>query len=232
MRRAAIALSILCLFLTEAHAADLYRPPADQGAYEPAAGPYNWTGLYTGAFAGSAHSIWTIDFFRNNNHGHAELSSDGFAAGGYVGYNWHMWPRLVVGVEGDLGFTNASQHNEIFDNDHTDSQVGMFGTLRGRAGYTFGRMLVYGTAGLAFADIDQNIQKGRNAGEQVVSEGSRSYGYVVGGGVEYAFDRNWLGRVEYLYSNYGMDTFTNRDGNRADFANDMSLVRVGLAYKF
>ncbi len=232
MRRAVVATAMTLFCLAEVQAADLYRPPAEPDGYVPASGPYNWSGLYTGAFVGGAHSTWSIDFLRNSNHGSAELSSDGFAAGGYVGYNWHMYPRLVLGVEGDLGLSNASQNNQIFDNDHTSSEIGVFGSLRARAGYTFGRMMMFGTVGLAFAEIDQNIQKGRNAGEQLVSEGETHVGVVVGGGIEYAFDNHWLGRMEYLYSNYGTDTLTNRDGNSAEFSNDMSLLRVGLAYKF
>jgi outer membrane immunogenic protein len=108
----------------------------------------------------------------------------------------------------------------------------MFGSLRGRIGYAVDRTLFFGTAGVAWANISQNIQKGRNAGEQVVWEDQTATGYVVGGGIEYAFDNSWVGRAEYLYSNYGNVTLYNADGNRAEFKNDMSLLRVGLSHKF
>jgi len=237
MKLSRIIVGILCCLSTAAYGAEpkKKRPPA--AIAEPAphvryVGSYNWTGLYTGAFAGGAHSMWTIDFFRNNNHGHAELSSDGFALGAWVGYNWQMSRHLVLGVEGDLGWTNASQKNEVFDNDHTDSKISTFGSLRGRVGYAMDRVMLFATAGLAFADISQNIQKGRNAGEQVVWENQTPVGYVIGAGIEYAFDDRWLGRAEYLYSNYGSTTLYNADGNRAEFANDMSLLRVGMSYRF
>src|SRR5262245_57441508 len=96
----------------------------------------------------------------------------------------------------------------------------MFGSLRGRVGYALDRLLLYGTAGIAFADLSQNIQKGRNAGEQVVWENQTPTGYVLGAGAEYAFNSRWIGRVEYLYSNYGNVTLTNADGNTAIFNND------------
>lgn len=204
-----------------APAPSYYAPPA-----------FNWTGLYAGVYLGGAHSVWTIDFFRNNNHGHAELGGDGIAGGGWLGYNLQMNSNIVVGVEADLGFTNASQSNQTFDNDFTYSDYGAFGSLRGRLGYAFDRMLVYGTAGLAFANITNNIQKGRNAGVQVVSEDQSHTGYALGLGVEYAFDRNWVARAEYLYSNYGLTTLFNRDGNQADFENELHLVRAGLSYRF
>lgn len=213
------------------HAADLGKPASPKDPYVNYEAPYNWSGLYGGGFIGGAHSVWTIDFFRNNNHGHAEEGSDGFAGGLWVGHNWQV-NRWVYGVEADLGWTNASQHNQVFDNDNTDSSIGMFGSIRGRAGYTVDRVLFFGTAGIAWANIDQNIQKGRNAGEQVVWENQTPTGYVIGGGIEYAFDNRWIGRAEYLYSNYGDVTLINRDGNRAVFENDMSLLRVGLSHKF
>src|SRR5215470_5579592 len=74
-----------------------------------ARGAYNWTGWYAGASIGGAHGMWTVDFFRNNNHGHAEEGADGVAAGGWVGYNYQFRYNFVVGVEGDIGFTSAKQ---------------------------------------------------------------------------------------------------------------------------
>jgi outer membrane immunogenic protein len=242
MRFLRLIVGAVCCLATSAYAADLNKANTKKNAPPPVAAepappiryaaPYNWTGLYTGAFVGGAHSIWTIDFYRNNNHGHAEESSDGFALGGWVGYNWQVGPHLVYGIEGDLGWTNASQNNQVFDNDHTNSKIGAFGSLRGRVGYAMDRLLIFATAGLAFADISQNIQKGRNAGEQVIWENQTPMGYVIGAGIEYAFDDRWIGRAEYLYSNYGSTTLYNADGNRADFANDMNLLRVGMSYRF
>ncbi len=234
MKRLGMLTGVLLCCAQWSQAADLGPNARSPDSAVPYAhgGPYNWSGLYAGGFVGTAHSIWTIDFFRNNNHGHAELASDGLAGGAWIGYNWQVGPRWVLGVEGDLGWTNASQHNEIFDNDHTDSSIGPFGSIRGRVGYAVDRVMFFATAGLGWAQISQNIQKGRNAGEQVVWENQTDAGYVIGAGIDYAFDSRWIGRVEYLYSDYGKTTLQNRDGNQADFQNDMSLLRVGLSYRF
>lgn len=226
---------VAVLAISPVKAADLRGSIKDPSpVYEPeyAELKYNWSGLYGGGYLGGAHGLWTIDFFRNNNHGHAEEGLDGVAAGGWVGYNVMMGNNWVVGVEGELGGTNADQHNEVFDNDHTDAKFGLIGSLRGRLGYAWNRLLVYGTAGLAFANVDENIQKGRNAGEQVVWENETPLGYTVGGGAEYAFTNNWIGRAEYLYANYGSVDLINRDGNRAVFENELHMVRAGLSYKF
>lgn len=206
-------------------------PPPPPEVYDPAPS-FVWTGFYAGAFVGGAFQTWTVDFYRNNNHGHADETAPGLAGGVWVGYNYQIARNWVVGIEADIGFSNAEIHNEIFDNDRTDLLLNTFGSVRARLGYAVDRALFYGTAGIAFANVTNNIQKGRNAGEQVVFEDESLVGFVIGGGIEYAFTNNWVGRAEYLYSNFGTETLYNRDGNRAEFQNEIHLVRVGLSYKF
>ncbi len=193
---------------------------------------YNWTGLYGGVFLGGVTETWNVDFYRNNNHGHANIGSAGLAYGAMLGYNMMLDNKLVVGLEGDFGTANASQSNNIFDNDTSYSTISSFGSLRGRFGYAMDRLLIYGTAGFAFGKITNDIQKGRNAGEEIVYDDKWQNGYVVGGGAEYAITGNLLARIEYLYSNYGMVTLRNQDGNLTELTNDMHQVRLGLAYKF
>jgi outer membrane immunogenic protein len=193
---------------------------------------YNWTGFYIGAFAGGSHGVWSADLDRNGNHGHSEQGADGAAFGGWAGYNFQLSNHIVIGAEVDIGKSSASQTNNIFDNDTSRSEYGMFGSARGRVGYAFDRLLVFGTAGVGFANISNDIQKGRNAGEQIVWDDQFRTGFVVGGGAEYAFTNSLIGRGEYLYTDYGSATLYNADGNRADFKNEMHLLRAGLSYRF
>ena len=106
------------------------------------------------------------------------------------------------------------------------------GSIRGRVGYAWDRLLIFGTAGWAFLNIDENIQKGQNAGEQVVYEGKTPSGYTLGAGLEYAFTNNLIGRAEYVYANFGSESMYNADGNLAVFENELHIVRAGLSYKF
>ena len=224
-----VAASGFLLALPVAQAADVRKS-------EPAAvynSPYyNWTGYYAGVFGGGAHGIWTVDFYRNNNHGHAEEGADGLALGVYGGYNYQFANRFVIGGELDLGKSTASQQNQIFDNDTSLARFGVFGSARMRVGYAFDRLLLFGTIGVGVASISNNIQKGRNAGEEVVWEDQVKAGVTTGAGVEYAFTNNWVGRGEYVYTDYGSVTLYNRDRNRADFKNEMHLLRVGASYRF
>lgn len=238
MRILAAAVS-LCAFTTfvsdGANAADLGRQRGSLKDSQPAeyiAPIYNWAGLYGGVFLGGANEIWTVDFYRNNNHGHAEIGSTGLAFGGWVGYNLLLQRGLVIGLEADLGYANASQMNQVFDNDTSYSSIGTFASLRGRLGYASDRFLLYATAGLAFASVTNDIQKGRNAGEEIVYDDKWQTGYVVGAGIEYALTKHLVGRAEYLYANYGMVSLYNRDGNLAELTNEMHLIRVGLSYKY
>lgn len=231
----ALAAAIACVCAGGAgRAADLYGGPETMAAepIETLEVRHNWAGFYAGGFIGGAHGLWTVDFYRNNNHGHAEEGLDGFEGGGWIGYNMYVSPNIIAGVEGDLGLTNASQSNDVFDNDTSYATYNGFGSLRARLGYAMHNLMLYGTAGLAFANITNDIQKGRNAGEQVVWDDQTRTGYALGGGIEYAFDSHWVGRAEYLYSNFGTVTLYNADGNRAELENELHQVRVGLSYKF
>ncbi len=118
----------------------------------------------------------------------------GIAASAHVGYNWMMPSRIVFGVEGELGFmeTNSSSGD-------------LFGTLRARAGYAFGRFLPYVTLGVAFVDGDT----------------TSSTGSVKGIGAEYAFQPGLSGRLEYV----SMDTGTGRN-------DDTSILRAGLSVRY
>jgi opacity protein-like surface antigen len=71
------------------------------------------------------------------------------------------------------------------------------------------------------------------------SRGETLYGWTVGGGVEYAINRNWTIRGEYLYADYGdlsvflpaLPTFnTLASASRFDFTTH--TARVALNYRF
>jgi outer membrane immunogenic protein len=88
------------------------------------------------------------------------------------------------------------------------NQIQNFATIRGRIGFAADRLLVFVTAGAAFANYksDTAILFGTGVGagrtfEGVQHIGSLSYqriGAAVGGGAEYAFTDRWSFKVEYL----------------------------------
>ena len=123
-----------------------------------------------------------------------------------------------------------------------------FGTVRGRLGYAFDRMMIYGTGGVAFRDTGNNNNNtffGFNNGFQQKQE---DVGYAVGGGVEYAFTPNITAKVEGLYVNFSEGRRTNNFGGQVvgvtNFGvpivqtgtrgrdDDFAVVRAGINYKF
>ena len=82
-------------------------------------------------------------------------------------------------------------------------------SLRARAGVAMDNVLVYATGGIGYL-FDSDVG---------------DTGWVVGGGVEYMFMPNLIGRVEGLYTHVG-----NFDGLPVDIST--TVVRAGVSYKF
>jgi outer membrane immunogenic protein len=66
------------------------------------------------------------------------------------------------------------------------------GTVRARFGYAWDRVLVFGTAGGAGANVETSL-----SGLPV--QNNAEFGWTVGGGLEFAFAENWTAKVEYLF---------------------------------
>ncbi|HEX5958377.1 MAG TPA: outer membrane beta-barrel protein [Hyphomicrobiaceae bacterium] len=167
--------------------------------------PPLWQGVYYGISAGYG---WGES---------AGVSPEGFAASVTAGYNHQVGP-LVIGIEGDFGYINGedSAAGGLFR-----SELGpLWATARGRAGLAFGRALLYGTGGAAFAQTDVTI-----AGD---SNDDWRTGWVAGGGLEWALGSRTSAKVEYLHMDFGQNS------ELAGFAFDekIDLVRLGLNFRF
>ena len=90
----------------------------------------------------------------------ASRSQHGWLGGGQVGINYEIVPRLVVGVEGDIDWSNikgsvsacsSKTAAGVIDCATSAGKIDDFGTVRGRLGYVFDNLLVYGTGGFAWA---------------------------------------------------------------------------------
>ena len=112
------------------------------------------------------------------------------------------------------------------------------GSIRGRVGYAFDRVLLYATGGVAFAGINGSISTPFGYD----SASTTRVGWTVGGGLEYAITNNWSVRAEYRYAQFGHSTvYANNSfvvpgltavgafGNRTINEN---RVQVGFSYKF
>jgi outer membrane immunogenic protein len=200
----AVALSALA-GTASAKAADLYGSRAPYTVNQPL-NAYSWAGPYLGGNLGYAWG--SVD----NN----PTKPSGFEIGAQAGYNWQTGP-WVFGIEGDLEATGASDTFAPWKFSNP-----WFGTVRGRAGYAFNNVLFYGTAGLAFGELDGETF-------QSLSESHTTLGWTVGVGAEVGLAQNWTAKIEYLYvdladQNFSITSVPN--GYR------FGLVRAGLNWHF
>lgn len=141
---------------------------------------FSWTGFYVGLDGGYG---WTDpdavrlsaddvtpgnlgDSFAPSRGTIGNLDAQSWFAGGQIGVNGQMG-HIVMGIEGDMQgadfhdtqagvFTNPNGiYNPI--NGNASLNINWFGTVRGRLGVAVNRFMVYGTGGLAFADVDYQV---------------------------------------------------------------------------
>jgi outer membrane immunogenic protein len=229
MKSALFVFAIVGLVTRTAFAADLAPSPYTKAPVEQAA--YNWAGFYAGLNAGYAfgHETMVVDAV---GLGRFETSRDhdGLFGGGQLGFNFQFGGGWVLGIEADMqaasigGTFGAVVPATTFGTNKLDA----FGTARGRLGYAFDRLLVYGTGGFA---------AGRNTFEIIqASSGTESEmhtGWTAGGGFEYGVGQNWSVKAEYLHVDLGDKTYFAIPGG-TNFLSRMKfdLVRTGFNYRF
>lgn len=192
--RGCIVVAALALLAagTTARAADLGLPaPAIPAAY-------NWTSVYIGVNGG--YAAGTLTQTVSDGSGSGSVNMPGGLIGGQVGLDY-QFGNFVVGGEADFDAVFASQAIAVGTASGTE-QIPWLGTLRARFGVAFDRLLVYGTAGGAGAEVWSNLS--------VTGVGSaqtrQTFGtWTAGGGLEYAITNNLSARVEYLYFASGGD---------------------------
>jgi outer membrane immunogenic protein len=219
MNRLAAALAAL-LFAGLAQAADI--PPAAPVQRTAVVAPaWSWTGVYAGLNAGYGMA-------RASAFGFSE-DLDGFVGGGQVGGNWQNGP-LVVGLEADFQGTTQSKSTSVTVLGVTVTEkdsVPWFGTVRGRIGAAFDRLLVYGTGGWAYAQFNVDVTALGVALSSSTSKGA----FVYGGGAEYRFADRWSAKVEYIRLDTG-DTNVTLFGVPFTAKLTDNVVRAGVNYHF
>lgn len=208
-------------------------------------GGQDWSGLYAG-IQGSylvANADISGDFLGDGTL-IIESSSwlPGAAIGVYAGSNFYSSSNVVVGIELDANLTNASLSSDSAKV-NGGSVLGLesfyelkgYGSGRLRAGYSYGRMMPYLTAGLAIA----NIEVGSNFADTATFKGSGwLYGYTLGAGADYQLNDRFRLRAEYRFTDYLMadiDAHYTGDENFS-YSNDVDIysqsLLLGMAMSF
>ncbi|MBL8567835.1 MAG: porin family protein [Phreatobacter sp.] len=213
----------------------------------PAMG-FTWDGWYVGATVGwqRNNSIYGDRLATNNafwfGRNNWRAGSSGFTAALQAGRNW-QYGRVVLGLEAELGWLGAQNTTAYLPQTATTfgrAQSAFYASFRPRAGITFGNALVYGTAGIIFADFRSSIFTGPGAPVALLAPSTSKiqFGVIMGGGVEYAFNQNWSIKGEYLYYHFEPkrvgSTFTGGGGIIQFFDTQQfgHILRVGVNYRF
>jgi len=203
----AAALSVLTLS-SVAMAADLPRRATAAAPYVAPVPVFTWTGFYAGVNAG--YGWGTQKGAADATYG----SLDGAQVGGTAGYNYQMG-QIVLGMEGDMDWSNAKNTNGAYISKQTS-----IGTVRGRVGYSVDRVLLFTTGGYAGGAVERS--------NGVASASDWHHGYALGGGMEYAVTNNVSAKAEYLYTDLASKTDTGL--SRAGMT--QNTVRMGVNYRF
>jgi outer membrane immunogenic protein len=202
------------------------QPSASSAAYAPQA--VNWAGFYIGAHLGGAWSDaeWTDPVSGLSNN----LSDAGVLGGAQLGFNY-QFDAMVLGLEGDFSGTSLSTSATDAAGFVHSTSTYWTSTVTGRLGYAINRALFFAKGGAAFADERDTVTSplGIPSGTSTTQ-----VGWIAGGGLEYAMDRNWSAKIEYDYLGFGSQSVPAAAPAGAPGSVGLNIQRViaGINYRF
>jgi outer membrane immunogenic protein len=233
LRKLLMTSALVCFAGGSALAADLPNQKAPPVYMPPPPPVFSWSGLYIGAQVGYQWGTSNANLYTPGGAYVESLptSSNGVVGGGHLGYNLQV-SQFVFGIEGDVEGTSASGSNygsPLLSSYTTRENIE--GSVRGRIGYAWDRVLIYGTGGVAFGDF-QDAYTGPG-GYDSLSTGR--VGWTAGGGIEYAVTNNWSIRAEYRYTDFGHFNdylASSLPGDTVGRHVTDNRAEVGFSYKF
>lgn len=229
MKSITLATSLLIATSTAVFGADLSAryTKAPAPAYAPVP---NWAGLYLGAFGGYGFG-GNISAYEPSD-GTLKFSGVKGGFGGItLGYNWQTpGSSLVWGLEADAAFGGMKltyqDPTEAFGSEY---KVNSFGSVTGRLGYAFDPFLLYVKGGYGWA----NAKLTGTDGVSTFTSSKFHSGYTIGTGAEMMISRNWSGKVEYMFADYGKATYgPTPDGDFATIGLKNHTIKAGVNYRF
>jgi outer membrane immunogenic protein len=216
----------------------------------PAPAAYDWTGFYLGLHGGYAWGESDVELSDAVGPiGETSIDLEGWLAGVQGGFNYQMG-HFVVGIEADASWSDidGSSSEDGFIGVpvvyNSDLDLEWLATVRLRAGFAVDRALIYGTGGVAFAQMNYDYDITTGGGLELISGSidENMTGWTIGGGVEYAATQNFTVKLEYLYTDLGdFDDSTvivadpnNIPDGTYSIDGDVAFhtVKLGVNYKF
>jgi len=215
--------------------------------------PFSWTSCYVGghfgggfarkdmtdpvqlvqdSFLGAGSTIGTTT---------AGTSPTGVVIGGQIGCDYETASSVVFGIEGSAsgstmkGSTSTGLPLGNPDIGLVQANTDFLASVTGRVGYAFDNVLLYAKGGAALAGDKYNVS-GTFTGLPYNFQGlDNRYGWIAGGGVDWAFARHWSVNVEYDYYSFGhggilMSDSINSFAGVVDVKQTVQVVKVGLNF--
>ena len=185
--------------------------------YKAMAAPYLWSGFFASPQIG-----WQTAQFSGAG-GRFLKNAQGITLGGEAGYNFEV-QRFVFGGAADLTYTfmQGVSNGGLLYRDEAD--IHWFGSARARAGYVFDRLMIYGTGGFAFGQMEINGPFSSNT--QTLP------GWTAGAGFEYLWNPTTLFQAEYRRVDLESRDFYALPLYQTKVGVGMNLFHAGFFFKF
>ena len=172
-----------------------------------------WAGFYAGGEVGGAWSKFDWTYTNPNYYntlGALLLGSDfshsasNAIGGAFAGYNFQTGP-WVYGVEISVAASNLerTKPSPFFPADTYTSKLDWLTTATGRAGYAFGKWLVYANGGYAGANVKLTLFA--PTGSVRAEDSFWANGWTIGGGLDYMLNNSITLGVVYSYVDLSVD---------------------------
>jgi outer membrane immunogenic protein len=242
MRKYLLAAAALLAAAISAQAADLKTP-------DDVPSVFTWNAFYIGANFGGAWTRhqWTDSVFGESFN--TTNNNAAFLAGGQIGSNF-QFGNFVIGFEWDLDWIGNGTGNggngvaipaleSTFQLSTSDAWIS---TLSGRFGVAYDCLLFYGKAGVAWVGTNGFTLTNLTTTESIDAGGVNvNWGWLLGGGVEWAILPRWTMRVEYNYLGLNNRSFLVPDDAPESLPvgdtflgrhRSLQTVRIGFNYLF
>ena len=232
------ASSALCAASLPALASDFpAAKPVHVAVGNPENSNHDWNGIYGGLNGGYAFGHSKAEYAVVNGAEGAHFDDNGGLAGGQIGFNFQSG-NMVFGFETDIDWSHIKGSTIVDEvkGSRLSGQVDWFGTVRARIGFAVDNLLIYGTGGFAYGGIKVGLSNYIDSSSPYLSSSATATGWTAGGGSEFALNKNWSIKGEYLYVSLGNASFSLNDGNTQVASGKgntyFNVMRAGLNYKF
>ncbi len=230
----------LSLLTVSAFGGDMALPPIAPSGPPP----FTWTSCYGGLRAGggwgqkdltdTAGIVSAVTTFTAVN-----LGIDGYMLGAQVGCDYQFAPNWVVGIEGAGAGGNISATTNvpitIADDSATFKETTDFlGSVTGRIGYAWDRLMVYGKGGVGFVTDRYHTA---DTLQTFAFDGLETrVGWTAGAGVEWAFWEDLSLKLEYDYYGFGQRSVVFTDSTLSfvigpeNIKQNIQVVTLGLNF--